>query len=126
FDGVGNENNQHRKVCNLYDVKLKAIDHLRRHGVDITLVVTIVNGVNNDQVGDILKFAIANIDKINAVAFQPVSFTGRDEDIDEAARVRQRYTLSHLAHDAKEQAGIGEPMPDGYPPSRSGPPSDWK
>src|SRR5439155_11725866 len=126
FDGVGNENNQHRKVSNLFDVKLKAIENLRRHGVDITLVTTIVNGVNNHQVGDILKFAIQNVDKINAVAFQPVSFTGRDEDIDEETRTRQRYTLSELAHDAKAQAGLGEPMRDWYPLSASGPLSDLK
>jgi uncharacterized radical SAM superfamily Fe-S cluster-containing enzyme len=126
FDGVGNENNQHRKVGNLFDVKLRAIENLRRHGVDITLVTTIVNGVNNHQVGDILRFAIENVDKINAVAFQPVSFTGRDEDIDEETRRRQRYTLSHLAHDVKAQAGIGEPMRDWYPLSASGPFSDLK
>ena len=126
FDGVGNEHNQHRKVGNLYDVKLRAIENLRKHGVDVTLVTTIINSVNNDQVGDILKFAIQNIDKVNAVAFQPVSFTGRDEDIDDETRVRQRYTLSHLAHDAKTQAGIGEPMRDWYPLSASGPLSDLK
>ena len=126
FDGVGNENNQHRKVGNLYDVKLKAIDNLHKHGVDITLVTTIINGVNNDQVGDILKFAIANIDKVNTVSFQPVSFTGRDEEIDDETRQKQRYTLSHLAHDAKAQAGIGEPMRDWYPLSASGPFSDLK
>ncbi|HMF08521.1 MAG TPA: radical SAM protein, partial [Thermoanaerobaculia bacterium] len=125
-DGVGNENNQHRKVGNLFDVKLQAIENLRRHGVDITLVVTIVNGVNNHQVGDILKFAIANVDKVNAVAFQPVSFTGRDEDIDEETRRRQRYTLSELARDARDQAGLGEPMRDWYPLSASGPLSDLK
>ncbi|HJW14133.1 MAG TPA: radical SAM protein [Thermoanaerobaculia bacterium] len=126
FDGIGNENNQHRKVGNLYDVKLRAIENLRRYGVDITLVVTIVNGINNHQVGDILRFAIENVDKINAVAFQPVSFTGRDEDIDDETRKKQRYTLSELAHDAKIQAGLGEPMRDWYPLSASGPLSDLK
>ena len=126
FDGVGNENNQHRKVGNLYDVKLRAIENLKKYAVDVTLVVTIVNSVNNDQVGDILKFAIENIDKINTVAFQPVSFTGRDEDVDEETRTRQRYTLSHLAHDVKTQAGIGEVMRDWYPLSASGPFSDLK
>ncbi|MGE5277822.1 MAG: radical SAM protein [Acidobacteriota bacterium] len=126
FDGVGNENNQHRKVGNLFDVKLRAIENLSKYGIDITLVTTIVNTVNNDQIGDILKFAIEHVDKINAVAFQPVSFTGRDEDIDDETRVRQRYTLSHLAHDVKSQARIGEPMRDWYPLSASGPFSDLK
>jgi tetraether lipid synthase len=126
FDGVGNEHNQHRKVGNLYDVKLRAIENLHKHGVDVTLVVTIVNGINNDQVGDIIRFGIENIDKVTCVAFQPVSFTGRDEDIDDETRKKQRYTLSHLAHDVKEQAGIGEPMRDWYPLSASGPFSDLK
>ncbi len=38
------------------------------------------------------------------VSFQPVSFTGRDEDISDEQRQRQRYTLSHLAHDLYEAA----------------------
>jgi uncharacterized radical SAM superfamily Fe-S cluster-containing enzyme len=126
FDGVGNENNQHRLVGNLFDVKLKAIENLHKHAVDVTLVTTIINGVNHHQVGDILKFAIQHIDKINALAFQPVSFTGRDEDIDDETRTKQRYTLSHLAHDVKAQASIGEPMRDWYPLSASGPLSDLK
>src|SRR5258706_908849 len=126
FDGVGNENNQHRLVGNLFDVKLKAIENLHKHGVDVTLVTTIINGVNHHQVGDILRFAIEHIDKINALAFQPVSFTGRDEDIDDETRTKQRYTLSHLAHDLKAQASVGEPMRDWYPLSASGPLSDLK
>ncbi len=126
FDGVGNEHNQHRKVGNLYDVKLRAIENLHKHGVDVTLVVTIINTINNDQVGDIIRFGLENIDKVTCVAFQPVSFTGRDEDIDDETRKKQRYTLSHLAHDVKTQAGIGEPMRDWYPLSAAGPFSDLK
>ncbi|MEP6769295.1 MAG: radical SAM protein, partial [Acidobacteriota bacterium] len=126
FDGVDNAANEHRKVGNLFDVKQRAIENLHNAGVDITLVTTIVNTVNDQQVGEILKFAIQNIDKINTVSFQPVSFTGRDEEIDDETRTKQRYTLSHLAHDAKTQAGIGEPMRDWYPLSASGPFSDLK
>ena len=89
FDGVGEEANAHRKVGNLFDVKLRAIENLHAAGIDVCLVVTIVNTVNNDQVGPIVKFALENCDKISFVSFQPVSFTGRDEDIaDEDARTR--------------------------------------
>jgi len=126
FDGIGNASNEHRGVSNLYDVKRRALDHLKAAGIDATLVITVVNGVNNDQVGDIVRFGIENIDKINALSFQPVSFTGRDEDIDEETRKRQRYTLSHLARDVKEQAGVGEPMRDWFPLSASGPFSDLR
>jgi len=126
FDGVGNENHKHRGVRNLFDVKLRAIENLRAAGIDVTLVVTIVNTINNHQVGPIVRFAVENIDKINAVSFQPVSFTGRDEDIDDDTRKKQRYTLSHLAHDVKAQLGITEPMRDWFPLSASGPFSDLK
>jgi uncharacterized radical SAM superfamily Fe-S cluster-containing enzyme len=124
FDGVSNESNAHRKIGNLFDVKLRAIEELHRAGIDVILVVTIVNGLNNDQVGRIVKFAIENADKITVVSFQPVSFTGRDEDVDDETRMRQRYTLSHLARDVKDQLGVTEPMRDWYPLSALGPFSD--
>jgi hypothetical protein len=126
FDGVTNEANGHRGVGNLFEVKKRAIENLKATGVDVTLVTTIINTVNNDQVGPIVRFAIENVDKINAVSFQPVSFTGRDEDIDDETRRRQRYTLSHLAHDVKSQLGMTEPLRDWYPLSSSGPFSDLR
>ena len=119
-----NEANSHRKVGNLFDVKLRAIENLHAAGIDVVLVVTVVNGVNNDQVGPIIDFAIANADKITVVSFQPVSFTGRDEDISDELRQAQRYTLSHLAHDIKNQLGVTEPTRDWFPLSAMGPFSD--
>ena len=93
FDGIGNDANSHRQIGNLFDVKLRAIENLHEAGVEIILVVTLVNGVNNDQVGSIIRFAMDNPKKIAFIAFQPVSFTGRDEDITPERRLRQRYTL---------------------------------
>ena len=86
FDGVTEEANAHRKVGNLFDVKLRAIENLHAAGIDVCLVVTIVNTVNDDQVGPIVKFALENCDKVSFVSFQPVSFTGRDEDITDEER----------------------------------------
>ena len=125
FDGIGNEKNAHRAVGNLFEVKLRAVENLHAAGIDVTLVVTVVNSVNNDQIGPVIRFAVDNIDKINAVSFQPVSFTGRDEELDAGTRTRWRYTLSHLAHDVKAQTGMTEPLRDWYPLSASGPLSDF-
>ena len=124
FDGVSNEAHHHRKVGNLFDVKLRAIDNLHAAGIDVVLVVTVVNGVNNDQVGPIVEFAIDNADKVTVVSFQPVSFTGRDEDVTDDRRARERYTLSHLAHDMKTQLGVTEPLRDWFPLSAMNPFSD--
>src|SRR5947208_3733782 len=125
FDGIGNAANAHRKVGNLFDVKLKAIDNLHAAGVEIVPVVTIVNGINNEQVGRIIQFALDNPKKIGFLSFQPVSFTGRDEAITDDRRKAQRYTLSHLAHDVKGQTGLGEPKRDWFPISFMSTFSDW-
>jgi uncharacterized radical SAM superfamily Fe-S cluster-containing enzyme len=125
FDGIGNAANQHRKVGNLFDVKLQAIENLYANGVDIIPVITIVNGINNEQVGPIVQFALDNPKKIPFLSFQPVSFTGRDEEVTDERRAAQRYTLSHLAHDVKRQTGLGEPTRDWFPISFMSTFSDW-
>ena len=62
-------------------MKMRAINNLHEAGVEIVLVTTLVNGINNDQVGSIIRFALDNPKKIAFLSFQPVSFTGRDEEI---------------------------------------------
>jgi len=125
FDGIGNAANSHRKVGNLFDVKLQAIHNLHEAGVEIVPVTTIINGINNEQVGRIIQFALDNPKTISFLSFQPVSFTGRDEDISDERRLAQRYTLSHMAHDVKKQCGIGEPERDWFPISFMSTFSDW-
>src|SRR5271157_3990994 len=125
FDGIGNAANSHRLVGNLFDVKLQAIENLHNAGVEIVPVITIVNDLNNEQVGRIIQFALDNPKRISFLSFQPVSFTGRDEAITDERRQAQRYTLSHLAHDVKKQTGLGEPTRDWYPISFMSTFSDW-
>ena len=120
FDGVGNEANSHRHIGNLFDIKLRGIENAHEAGIEIVLVTTLLNDVNNDQVGPIIRFALDNPKKIAFIAFQPVSFTGRDEAVTDERRLRQRYTLSHLAHDVKKQTGMTEPTRDWFPLSLMG------
>src|SRR3989449_10586313 len=116
LDGVSEEKNKHHGVGNLFDVKLRAIENLASVGIKVTLVTTIVNTINNDGIGQIVEFAAQNIDKVQTIAFQPVSFTGRDEDIADDLRIRQRYTLAGMTHDLKDQLGGRlQPLRDWYP-----------
>ncbi len=116
FDGVGEEKNKHRGVGNLFDVKVRAIENLAKVGIKVTLVVTIVNSINNDAIGQIVEFAAKNIDKVQTIAFQPVSFTGRDEDISDDLRTKWRYTLAGMTHDLKDQLGGRlQPLRDWFP-----------
>jgi 7,8-dihydro-6-hydroxymethylpterin dimethyltransferase len=116
FDGTTNEKNRHRGVANLLDVKLQAIENMAKVGMKTTLVTTIINTINEDAIGPIVEFAIKNIDKVQTIAFQPVSFTGRDEEISDEARYAQRYTLTQMVADLKRQlGGDWEPMRDWFP-----------
>src|SRR5208282_5711944 len=74
---------------------------------------------------DVKLKALDNPKKIGFLSFQPVSFTGRDEAITDDRRIAQRYTLAHLAHDVKNQTGMGEPARDWFPISFMSTFSDW-
>lgn len=104
FDGLKEENYINARGKALLDVKKKAIENVRKldERPSIVLVPTIVKGINDDQVGPILEFALENSDVIRGVNFQPVAFTGR---IRKEEREQQRYTLPDLVKDIGEQTG---------------------
>ncbi len=106
FDGMDDSIYQKTRNRPMLDVKIKAIENVRNvkeHRPSIVLVPTIVKGLNDHQVGDIIRFAIKNSDVIRAVNFQPVAFTGR---IDQNERIAGRYTLTDLVKDVQKQTGI--------------------
>jgi hypothetical protein len=103
FDGVGEEAHlATRNHPGLWRKKLAVIENCRSTGMKICLVPTVLKGVNDGQVGEIFRFAVANIDVISAISYQPVSFTGRNSDQERSAR---RYTLGDLAHDIAAASG---------------------
>jgi hypothetical protein len=96
---------------NLFDVKLQRdrAPPRRRRG-NRSSVITIVNGVNNEQVGPHrCEFAARQRRRRSTVlSFQPVSFTGRDEAISpERAAPPNATRCRHLAHDVAEPDGYG-------------------
>jgi hypothetical protein len=112
FDGVGEE--AHRKTrgsAGIWARKLSAIDNCRATGMKVCLVPTIVKGVNDEQVGEVFRFAVRNSDVVSAVSYQPVSFSGR---ISRAERSQRRYTLGDLAHDIARASGAS-PLRDMFP-----------
>jgi 7,8-dihydro-6-hydroxymethylpterin dimethyltransferase len=120
-DGVSEEKNRHRGLGNYMEVKRKALENIAASGMQTTLQVTVVNGLNNDGVGDIVRFAVQNLDKIHGVLFQPVMFTGRDERIPAEERYARRYPLSQLTYDLQEQSGFDwQPLRDWFPVSTYG------
>jgi len=120
-DGVSDAKNRHRQLGNYMEVKRRALENIAAAGMRTTLQVTVANGLNNDGLGDIVRFAIQNTDKIHGVLFQPIMFTGRDESVTADERYARRYTLSRLAYDLQDQTSIDwQPMRDWFPVSSYG------
>jgi len=121
FDGVTEEKNSHRGIGNYIETKRRALDNIAAAGMKTTLQVTVVNGLNNDGVGDIIRFVADHIEKIHGIIFQPVMFCGRDEDIPADERYAKRYPVSQIAYDLQAQTSFDwEPMRDWFPVSAYG------
>ncbi len=114
FEGVTPEPYIENKGRDLLPDKIKAIENCRKAGLGIVLVPTLVKGVNDTQVGEIIKFAFDNNDIIYGVNFQPVSFSGRtpSDSVEE-----QRITIPDFVNIIDSETD-GQVSPDAfYPPS---------
>ena len=113
FDGVTGEPYMINRGFNYLPLKLKAIENCRASGLtSVSLVPTLAKGVNDKQVGNIIKFAVNNIDTVKGINFQPISLTGR---INKKERMEKRITIPYL-FDLIERQTEGEITADDFYP----------
>jgi len=113
FDGVTGEPFKVTRGLDLLSTKLQALENLRAEGHDsVILVVTLVRGVNDHQLGSIINFAAKNHDLIRCVNVQPVSITGR---IARAKLVDYRITIPDFMQLVEEQTNGQIEKRDFYP-----------
>jgi len=112
FDGVCDDIYRRTRGESLWEKKLKCIENVKKAGLKIVFVPTIVKGLNDHQIGDIIRLALEYIDCTSGISFQPVAFTGRIARHELEAK---RFTLSDFAHAVKEQTGIADPYEDWFP-----------
>ncbi|MHA1147165.1 MAG: radical SAM protein [Promethearchaeota archaeon] len=79
FDGINDATYEKtRGIKNLMAYKQRVIDNCREAGLSsVVLVATIVNGITDIEIGNIIQYAIDNIDVVRGITFQPVSLCGR-------------------------------------------------
>ena len=114
FDGVTPEPYINNRGRDLLPYKLDAIENCRKAGLGIVLVPTLIKGVNDHQVGDIIKFAFDHNENIYGVNFQPVSFAGRTPS-DQVEK--QRITIPDFIQIIEDQTDGDVKTTDFYPPS---------
>ena len=112
FDGVTDDVYLRTRGQKLHQTKLACIENCRKAGLKIVFVPTIVKGVNDQQIGDMIRLAIDNIDTVSGFSFQPVCFTGR---INRHELLSKRFTQSDLAHAVADQTGLTDKYDDWFP-----------
>ena len=101
FDGLTDDIYIKLRGMPLMKKKLKVIENARKLGHEsIVLVVTLSKGVNDHQMGDIIKFAMENSDVIRCVNVQPISFSGRATKLE---REQMRINTSDFMKLVEEQ-----------------------
>lgn len=76
FDGFKDRTSQLLRGESLLETKLRAIEILGEHKINTILVTTLQPGVNDDEIGDIVKFGLERR-WITGVSFQPATYSGR-------------------------------------------------
>jgi uncharacterized radical SAM superfamily Fe-S cluster-containing enzyme len=105
FDSLRDEVHQELRGARLADIRLRALENLNAHDISTTLVVTVKKGLNDDELGGIVEFALTQ-PCVRGVTFQPIQAAGRLENYDPAIN---RLTLTEVRRRILEQTSVFQP-----------------
>ena len=112
FDGTNDDIYRFLRGKPLLQQKLRAIRNCSQQLIGVTLVPTVVKGVNDQNLGELVSLAQQLAPGVRGIHFQPVSYFGRYE---ERPDEDDRYTLDQLMADISTQANISI---ESFQPSR--------
>jgi uncharacterized radical SAM superfamily Fe-S cluster-containing enzyme len=102
FDALSREALQTIRGADLRRVREQALTNLDRHGISTTLVCVVRKGVNDQEIGDVLRHA-QQWSCVRGVTFQPVQDVGRNEGYDAASN---RIVLTEIRRAIIDQWGV--------------------
>jgi len=102
FDSFKKEALETLRGEDLRAVREKAIENLNRENLSTTLVVTLQKGLNDDEIGEIIRYGLQQ-PCVRGVTFQPTQVAGRVENFDPA---EHRITLTEVRQKILDQSGI--------------------
>ena len=77
FDGLTLDVYEKLRGRDILAEKMQAIDNCRDAGIQVVLAMTVISGINHDQMGRVLQFALDNLDVVAGLALQPAFTSGR-------------------------------------------------
>lgn len=104
FDSLDRDALMNLRGADLRRVREEALGNLEKHGVSTTLVVTVKKGVNDHEIGAIVRHAL-EWRCVRGVTFQPVQDAGRNEGFAK----RDRMVLSEIRRRVIEDSGVFGP-----------------
>jgi uncharacterized radical SAM superfamily Fe-S cluster-containing enzyme len=105
FDSFKPEALQRLRGRDLTDIRRKALQHLNEYNLSTTLVVTLQRGVNDDEIGAIIDFALQQ-PCVRGVTFQPTQISGRLRQFDPAT---DKLTPTEVRQRILEQTSVFQP-----------------
>ncbi len=105
FDSFKEEALETLRGKDLTETRMKALEHLNELNLATTLVVTIQKGVNDDEIGKIIEFAVKQ-KCVRGVTLQPTQIAGRLDNFDPAT---DRITMTDVRQKILDQTTIFQP-----------------
>jgi len=101
FDGFEDRTSMALRGEPLVETKLRAVEALGRHGIKTSLVCTLQPGVNDHEIGAIVRYGVER-PWVTGVSFQPATYSGRHVLPEELER---RITFPDVIRAVAEQTG---------------------
>ncbi len=114
FDGVSDDVYQKIRGADLFTLKSKVIENCAEVKIGVQLVPTLIPGINDHQIGGMIRFAKEWIPVVKGVHFQPVSYFGRYPT---APSDNDRITTPDVLRALEEQTA-GEVKAENFLPRR--------
>jgi uncharacterized radical SAM superfamily Fe-S cluster-containing enzyme len=120
FDGMAEATHLAIRGRDLRAAKQRALDHCAEFGLTVTLVAAVERGLNDHELGDIVRFGIAH-PAVRSVVFQPVTHSGRHLAFDPLTRLTNADIVHGLAEQCPEWLRASDffPVPCCFPTCRS-------
>jgi uncharacterized radical SAM superfamily Fe-S cluster-containing enzyme len=120
FDGLEPETHLAIRGQDLREDKQRALDNSAEHGITVTLVAAVERGVNEHELGAIVRFGVAH-PAVNSVVFQPVTHAGRHLVFDPLERLTNADVMKLLAAQLPDWFRLSDfvPVPCCFPNCRS-------
>jgi 7,8-dihydro-6-hydroxymethylpterin dimethyltransferase len=106
FDSLRREPLLDLRGADLRRIRGQALARLNELDISTTLVMTVKRGVNDDEIGDVIRFA-AEQPCVRGVTLQPIQDAGRVEAYDAA---QHRLTVSEVRRRVVEQSALFTPQ----------------